>query len=178
MAVFDHTPTDPCHPAHILVDHRGVGARLRLPNRVPEQPPSQPQQPYPQQVPRQGFAPPQPYPPTEPAPLTTMVAMETPADMDGIQGNDHSREGPNRPLLSLANDSRICLYSLTCLSPKLAIARDLGSIHGYGMQSLRRPVTMVLGMSKRRRKPSKQRNRRLCRDCLEPMAFVDWRTGI
>lgn len=65
-------------------------------------------------------------------PLTTMVAMETPADMDGIQGNDHSREGPNRPLLSLANDSRICLYSLTCLSPKLAIARDLGSIHGYG----------------------------------------------
>lgn len=65
-------------------------------------------------------------------PLTTMVAMETPADMDGIQGNDHSRESPNRPLLSLANDSRICLYSLTCLSPKLAIARDLGSIHGYG----------------------------------------------
>ena len=37
-----------------------------------------------------------------------MVAMETPADMDGIQGNDHSRESPNRPLLSLANDSRIC----------------------------------------------------------------------
>ena len=55
-------------------------------------------------------------------PLTTMVAMETPADMDGIQGNDHSREGPDRPLLSSANDSRICLYSLTCLSPKLAIA--------------------------------------------------------
>ena len=68
----------------------------------------------------------------ESQPLTTMVAMETPADMDGIQGNDHSRESPNRPLLSLANDSRICLYSLTCLSPKLAIARDLGSIHGYG----------------------------------------------
>lgn len=38
------------------------------PNRVPEQPPSQPQQPYPQQVPRRGFAPPQPYPPTDPAP--------------------------------------------------------------------------------------------------------------
>lgn len=95
-----------------------------------------PSRPYPQQVPRQGFAPPQPYPPADPAPGVPAPDNHggngNPADMVGIHGNDHSREGPNRPLLSLANDSRICLYSLTCLSPKLAIARDLGSIHGYG----------------------------------------------
>lgn len=47
---------------------RSGGQAPPAPNRVPEQPPSQPQQPYPQQVPRRGFAPPQPYPPTDPAP--------------------------------------------------------------------------------------------------------------
>ena len=97
MAVFDHTQTDPCHPAHILVDHRGVGARLRLPrtgcrnshlasrsSHILSRSPGEDslRRNHTRRLIRL----------PEFQPLTTMVAMETPADMDGIQGNDHSRE--------------------------------------------------------------------------------------
>ena len=55
-----------------------------------------PSRPYPQQVPRQGFAPPQPYPPADPAPGVPAPDNHggngNPADMVGIHGNDHSRE--------------------------------------------------------------------------------------